>query len=188
MFIKSIPGPGAGDRKSRKPRAPRPRVLIRHGISKGLSAGCAPSPCVCARCGQARGQLQVPQVRCRRCEGTSSFPRGSSTEEAACQCRRHKRCGFDPWVGKIPLRRAWQPTPVFLPVGFPWTEEPDGLQPWGRKESDTTEATQHAFPNSFGYRDCSGNIPERVGLHSGILNLESPGSRWTEFRGSGNLD
>ena len=145
MFIKSIPGPGAGDRKSRKPRAPRPRVLIRHGISKGLSAGCAPSPCVCARCSQARGQLQVPQVRSRRCEGTSSFPRGSSTEEAACQCRRHKRCGFDPWVGKIPLRRAWQPTPVFLPVGFPWTEEPDGLQPWGRKESDTTEATQHAF-------------------------------------------
>ena len=30
----------------------------------------------------------------------------------SCQCRRH---GFDPWVGKIPWRRAWQPTPVFLP-------------------------------------------------------------------------
>ena len=28
---------------------------------------------------------------------------------------RCKRCGFDPWVGKIPWRRAWQPTPVFLP-------------------------------------------------------------------------
>jgi len=25
------------------------------------------------------------------------------------------RCGFDPWVRKIPWRRAWQPTPVFLP-------------------------------------------------------------------------
>ena len=33
----------------------------------------------------------------------------------SCQCRRHKRLGFDPWVGKIPWRRAWQPTPVFLP-------------------------------------------------------------------------
>jgi len=33
----------------------------------------------------------------------------------ACQCRRHKRWGLDPWVGKIPRRRAWQPTPVFLP-------------------------------------------------------------------------
>ena len=35
-------------------------------------------------------------------------------KETACQCRRHKRLGFDPWVGKIPWRRKWQPTPVFL--------------------------------------------------------------------------
>ena len=32
------------------------------------------------------------------------------------------------WVGKIPWRRAWQPTPVFLPGQSPWTEEPGGLQ------------------------------------------------------------
>ena len=32
--------------------------------------------------------------------------------------QRHKRRGFDPWVGKIPWRRAWQPAPVFLPGGF----------------------------------------------------------------------
>ena len=32
-----------------------------------------------------------------------------------CQCRTHKRCGFYPWAGKIPWRRKWQPTPVFLP-------------------------------------------------------------------------
>ena len=35
-----------------------------------------------------------------------------SGKESACQCRR---CGFDPWVGKIPWRRKWQPTLVFLP-------------------------------------------------------------------------
>ena len=35
-----------------------------------------------------------------------------------CQCRRHKSWGFDPWVEKVPLRRAWQPTPVFLPGEF----------------------------------------------------------------------
>ena len=39
-----------------------------------------------------------------------------------------KRCGFDPWVRKIPWRRAWQPTPVFLPRESPWTEEPGRLQ------------------------------------------------------------
>ena len=33
-----------------------------------------------------------------------------------------------PWVGKIPWRRAWQPTPVFLPGESPCTEEPGGLQ------------------------------------------------------------
>ena len=45
-----------------------------------------------------------------------------------CQCRRHKRCGFNPWVRKIPWRRAWQPVPVFLPGESPWTEKPGGLQ------------------------------------------------------------
>ena len=33
----------------------------------------------------------------------------------AKQNRRHKRCGLDPWVGKIPWKKAQQPTPVFLP-------------------------------------------------------------------------
>ena len=43
------------------------------------------------------------------------FPGGASDKEPACQCRRPERCRFDPWVRKIPWRRAWQPTPVFLP-------------------------------------------------------------------------
>ena len=42
------------------------------------------------------------------------FPGGASGKEPACQCRRHKRNRFDPWVGKIPWRRAWQSIPVFL--------------------------------------------------------------------------
>ena len=39
--------------------------------------------------------------------------------------------GFNPRVGKIPWRRARQPTPVFLPGESPWTEEPGGLQSMG---------------------------------------------------------
>ena len=38
---------------------------------------------------------------------------------------------FDPWVGKIPWKRVWQPTPIFLPGEYPWTEEPGGLQLMG---------------------------------------------------------
>ena len=53
------------------------------------------------------------------------FSYGSDSQESHLQCRRP---GFDYWVGKIPWRRMWQPTPVFLPGESPWTEEPGGLQ------------------------------------------------------------
>ena len=43
------------------------------------------------------------------------FPGVASGIEPACQCGRHKRHGFDSWVRKIPWRRAFQPTPVFMP-------------------------------------------------------------------------
>ena len=39
------------------------------------------------------------------------FPGGASGKESACQCRRHKIRGFNPWLGKIPQRRAWQTPP-----------------------------------------------------------------------------
>ena len=56
-----------------------------------------------------------------------------------CQCRRRKRLGFDPWVGKISRRRAWQPTPVFLPEESHGQRSLTGYSPWGCKESDTTD-------------------------------------------------
>ena len=37
------------------------------------------------------------------------FPDGTSGKEHTCQCRRHERCRFHPWVGKIPWRRACNP-------------------------------------------------------------------------------
>ena len=53
------------------------------------------------------------------CESNMSpgFPGGASGKGPACQCSRCKRRGFSPWVGKIPWRRVWQLTPVFLPGG-----------------------------------------------------------------------
>ena len=50
----------------------------------------------------------------------------------------NRRYGFEPWIGKIPWRRAWYPTPVFLP-GKSHIEEPGGLQSMGSQESDMTE-------------------------------------------------
>ena len=44
---------------------------------------------------------------------------GTSGKEPPCQRGKHKKYGFDPWVEKIPWRRALQPTPVFLTGEFP---------------------------------------------------------------------
>ena len=70
------------------------------------------------------------------------------------QCRRHVsmpplwhallRPGFDPWVGKIPWRRAWQPTPVFLTGESPWTKEPGGLHSIGWQRVWHDWVTKHS--------------------------------------------
>ena len=57
------------------------------------------------------------------------------------EMQRHE---FNPWVRKIPWRRAWQPTLVFLSESY-GQRSLAGYSPWGRKESDMTEATQHCI-------------------------------------------
>ena len=63
------------------------------------------------------------------------FTEWLSSEESACQ---DKRRGFNPWKGKIPWRRKWPPTAVFLPGGVHGQRILVGYSPWGRQESDTT--------------------------------------------------
>ena len=72
---------------------------------------------------------------------TVGFPSGSHGR-ACLQCRRP---GFNSWVGKIPWRRKWQPTPVFLPGKSHGPQSLVGYHPWGRKESDTTERLHFHF-------------------------------------------
>ena len=67
------------------------------------------------------------------------LPRWLSDKESACQCRRHQRCGFNPWVRKIPWRRKWQSTPVFLPGESHGQKSLVSPSPLGCKELDTTE-------------------------------------------------
>ena len=73
------------------------------------------------------------------CKLTMGFPGGSAIKIPACQSRRHKRCGFSPWFGKIPWGRKWHPTPVFLAGKFHRQRSPVGYNPWNLKESDTSE-------------------------------------------------
>ena len=67
------------------------------------------------------------------------FPCGTGGKEPACQCRRHKRCGFYPWVRKIPWKRAWQPTSVFLPGECHGQRSLVGYSPRGHKMSNMIE-------------------------------------------------
>jgi len=64
----------------------------------------------------------------------SGLLRWLSGKESACQCRRQRRCEFDPWVRKIPWSRKWQPASVFLPGKFHGQRILMGYSPWGLKE------------------------------------------------------
>ena len=74
---------------------------------------------------------------------TDTLPGGANGKESTCQCRRHKRCRFHPWVQKILWKRACQTTTMYLP------EESHGQRcllsysPQGPKESYMTEVTKH---------------------------------------------
>ena len=68
-------------------------------------------------------------------------PGGSADKKPACQCRRHMRLGFDLWVGKIPWRKKWQPTLVFLPGESHGQRSLTGYSPWSLKELNMTEHT-----------------------------------------------
>ena len=59
-------------------------------------------------------------------------------KEASCQCRRHRRRRFDPWVRKIPWSRKWQSTPVFLPGKFHGQRSLVGYTVHAVTERDTT--------------------------------------------------
>ena len=59
--------------------------------------------------------------------GQGGLPRWLRGKESTCQCRR---CRFDPWIGKIPWRRKWQPISILV-WRIPWAEEPGGLQSLG---------------------------------------------------------
>ena len=74
-------------------------------------------------------------------EKATLLPEDISKNEPACQYRRHKRLRFHHWFGKIPWRRTWQPTPIFLSRESHGQRTLAGYSLWGHKEFDTTEVT-----------------------------------------------
>ena len=96
------------------------------------------------------------------------FPSGSDGR-VRLQCRRPS---FNPWVGEIPWRRAWQSTLVFLP-GEPhgqrsYGQQQMGYSPWGHIESNTTEGLTHTHSSfvNHAYVMQSPQNPRKMGLKS----------------------
>ena len=78
----------------------------------------------------------------------TGLPWWLSGKESPCQWRRLRKHGYEgdsrnmsliPWIRKIPWRRKWQPTPVFLLGESYGQRNLVGYSPWGHKESDMTE-------------------------------------------------
>ena len=65
-----------------------------------------------------------------------------SGKESACECKRR---GLDPWFGRIPWRRKWQPTPVFLLGKSHGQRSLADYRPWSCQELDTNEVTEHVL-------------------------------------------
>ena len=80
-----------------------------------------------------------PLQRLSSFEESFLLPQWLSGLKICLQCRRHRRHGFNPWVRKIPWRRAGQPTPVLLPGEFHGQRSLAGYSPRCLIESDTTE-------------------------------------------------
>ena len=74
------------------------------------------------------------------------LPRAPVVAQMVKDCLKCGRPMFDPWVGKIPWRRKWQPTPVFLPGESHRQRSLVVYGPWGCKELNTTEWLTLDFP------------------------------------------
>ena len=76
---------------------------------------------------------------------------------------------WETWVPSLgwedPWRKAWQPTPVFLPGEFPWTEEPDGLQSMASQRVSHDWATMHAAQHTCGHRRSEWKVEESCGFN-----------------------
>ena len=79
-----------------------------------------------------------------------------SRKESACQCRR---CGLDPWVGKVPWRRKWQPTPVFFSGESHGQRSLVGYRAGGSQITKELDMTYQLNNNNKSIRETPSGIP-----------------------------
>ena len=85
-------------------------------------------------------------------------PRASLVVQMVKNLSATQKTRFNPWVGKMPWRREWQPTPVFLPGGSQGQRSLAGYSPLGPKELDMTEVIYHVHMHEY-----------EINIHESIL-------------------
>ena len=71
------------------------------------------------------------------------FPGGLAGKQSTCNAGDARDAGLIPGLGRSPGGRTWQPSPVILPGESHGQGSLTGYGPWGHKESDMTEVTEH---------------------------------------------
>ena len=116
----------------------QPTPVLLPGKSHGHRSMVSYSPC--GRKGSdMTEQLHYTTLLASQYNSPLYLPRWHSGKESTFQAGNAETHRFDPWIRKLPWRRKWQRTPVFLPGKFHGQKSQVGSSPWDGKESDTTE-------------------------------------------------
>ena len=100
---------------------------------------------VVSYCYSALGFTEIGSIL-NKIPSSVGFPCDSDGKESCGRCR------FNPWVGKVPWRREWQSTSIFLPGEFHGQKSLVGYIPWDRKELDMTEQLTLSLSSSVDYK------------------------------------
>ena len=103
---------------------------------------------------------------------------GASGKEPGCQCRRSKRHRFDPWVEKIPWRRARQPTPVLLSGESMDRGAWQAIVLWVEKSQKRRKQlnTAHTAHRRFTWRYLPGNLGQKAAALALLIWVHPPGN------------
>ena len=112
----------------------------------------------------------------------SGLSRWLGGKEPICQCRRHRRRGFDPWVGKIPWRRKQQPTPVFSPGESHEQRSLAGYSPWCRKGLALTEREHTRVCDQVDLPTCSVSVASSCLLSLRLLDEARVSARVVSYQ------
>ena len=121
-------------------------------------------------------------ARGKPCWGSPGGTNGlKKKKQPVCQCRKHKRSGFDPWVGKIPWRRAWQSSPIFLSGESHWQRSLAGYSPLSCKELQRDLASMHTSFAEWNWSQVASACSDLKQVFSCWLEIEVRLRQWKEW-------